>query len=96
MLVNVASRIDKCNLVYESADMKKIILFTAVAIALAGCGRVDRWTAGMTGKGSEVCHRGVTYVQFTSGATVAVDRAGKPIPCGKIDPADSTNVATGQ
>lgn len=73
--------------------MKKIILFTAVAIALAGCGRVDRWAAGMTGKGSEVCHRGVTYVQFTSGAAVAVDRAGKPIPCGKIDSADSTNVA---
>lgn len=74
--------------------MKNLVILSCVALALSGCGRIDRWAAGMTGKGSEVCHRGVTYVQFTSGATVAVDRAGKPIPCGKIDPADSTNVAT--
>ncbi len=92
-MVNVASKIDKCNLVYESGHMKKIIILAAVALALSGCGRLDRWTAGVTGKGSEVCHRGVTYVQFTSGATVAVDRAGKPFPCGRIDRADSTYVA---
>lgn len=63
--------------------IKTVVIVAAVAATLAGCGRVDRWTAGMTGKGSEVCHRGVTYVQFTSGATVAVDREGKPIPCDK-------------
>lgn len=62
--------------------IKVIAAVAVLAVGLSGCGRVDRWTAGMTGKGSEVCHRGVTYVQFTSGASVAVDREGKPIPCG--------------
>lgn len=96
ILVNVTSQIDKCNLVYESARMKNLIILSCVALALSGCGRIDRWTAGITGKGSEICHRGVTYVQMTSGATVAVDRAGKPFPCGKIDPRDSTYVAPAQ
>lgn len=63
--------------------MKKIAIFAIVALALSGCGRFDRWSSGMTGKPTEICHRGVTYVQFTSGATVAVDREGKPIPCVK-------------
>jgi hypothetical protein len=65
--------------------MNKILALGLGAVALlslSACGRIDRGIAGLTGKGTEVCHRGVTYVQFTSGAVVAVDRAGKPIPCG--------------
>lgn len=64
--------------------MKKVLTIGLGAIALLGlssCGRIDRSLAGWTGKGTEVCHRGVTYVQFTSGATVAYDREGRLIPC---------------
>lgn len=63
--------------------MKNVVVISLVALALAGCGRVDRWTAGVTGNASKTCVDGVTYLQFTSGATVQVDREGKPIPCGK-------------
>lgn len=62
---------------------KTIVVVAAVAVMLSGCGRIDRWSAGMTGKAVETCIRGVVYLQFTSGATFAVDREGKPIPCDK-------------
>lgn len=59
--------------------MKKIIILFA-ALSLAGCGAMERTTANWTGY-SEICVDGVTYIQFTSGATVKVDRNGKPVPC---------------
>lgn len=62
--------------------IKVIAAVAVLAIGMSGCGRIDRWSAGMTGKPVETCIRGVTYLQFTSGATVMVDREGKPVPCG--------------
>ncbi len=50
-------------------------------VFLASCGRVDRWWAGTTGKPIETCYEGITYLQFTSGATVMVNKEGKPIEC---------------
>lgn len=63
--------------------MKTLVLAAAVAASLmvSGCGRIDRWAAGITGDATKTCVDGVTYLQFTSGATVQVDRAGRPVPC---------------
>ncbi len=62
--------------------MRNVLIVAIAALTLAGCGRVDRWAAGMTGNASKTCVDGVTYLQFTSGATVQVDRTGKPVACG--------------
>ena len=59
----------------------KYITVIALAALLAGCGVIDRKVAGLTGGASETCIDGVTYLQFTSGATVKVDRTGKPVAC---------------
>lgn len=61
--------------------MKKIILMTALAFALTGCGAFDRGIASVTGGASKICVDGVVYLQFTSGATVQVDQQGKPVAC---------------
>jgi uncharacterized protein YceK len=63
--------------------MKKVLLSLAVLTALMGCGKIDRMTAAWAGDGTKTCVDGVTYLQFTSGATLQVDRTGKPVPCGK-------------
>ncbi len=57
--------------------MKVLILMLAV-VALSGCGRFDRFMAGLTGDATETCVDGVMYLQFTSGATVkyTVDQFG--------------------
>jgi len=49
-------------------------------VALSSCGMVSRETAKLTGVSKE-CVDGVQYLQFTSGATVAVDLNGMPRPC---------------
>jgi len=51
-----------------------------MASLLAGCGAVDRMAADFTGW-SVVCVDGVAYLQFPSGVTVKVDRAGRPVGC---------------
>lgn len=68
--------------------MKKLKLIALVVVAvsimtLSGCGYIDRKLSGWTGNASKSCIDGVTYLQFTSGATVQVDRKGVPVPCGK-------------
>lgn len=63
--------------------MRKFLMFvTAIALAVstAGCGQVDRTIAHYTGY-SKICVEGVSYIQFTSGASVQVDKDGKPIAC---------------
>ena len=45
------------------------------------CGQLDRELASMTGSASKTCIDGVTYLQFTNGATVQVDQTGKPVAC---------------
>ncbi len=64
--------------------MKNIRLLAIAAIAVTmftGCGWFDRKVSSFTGTASKTCIDGVTYLQFTSGATVQVDRSGKPVPC---------------
>lgn len=56
-----------------------IVIF--VAVLVSGCGAADRFAAGVTGGAAKTCVDGVTYLQFTSGATVQVDRTGKPVAC---------------
>jgi hypothetical protein len=59
----------------------KYLVMAALVAALGGCGNAQRMAAGMTGKGYKTCVDGVTYLQFPSGATVQVDRSGKPVAC---------------
>ena len=61
--------------------MKKTFLIACLAANLLACGAFDRGISKYTGKPSEVCVDGVTYLQFTSGATVKVDLNGNPVPC---------------
>ena len=56
--------------------MKKGWLLLVMALLLSGCGRLDRWVAGLTGSASHECVDGVEYLQFTSGASVAYNRDG--------------------
>lgn len=60
---------------------KSIIVFAILSISfLSGCGQVERSIAMATGY-SKICVSGVSYIQFSSGATVQVDRSGKPVSC---------------
>lgn len=59
----------------------KLIVMLMVVMVLSGCGKLDRWVAGMTGDATKTCVDGVTYLQFTSGACVQVDITGKPVGC---------------
>lgn len=59
--------------------MKKLWILP-VLLALTACGKMERAVARYTGY-SEMCVDGVTYIQFTSGATVKVDRDGRPVAC---------------
>lgn len=62
--------------------MKKIILTTILIGSLVGCGQIDREMAKLTGAPSPVCYKGVEYVQFTSGVSVAYNTDGTVITCG--------------
>lgn len=59
----------------------RYVVLAAMALSLSACGYVDRKVASFTGDASETCIDGVTYLQFTSGATVKVDQTGKPVSC---------------
>lgn len=62
--------------------MNKKTLFALILMsAVSGCGNIDRSVAGLTGGASKTCVDGVSYLQFTSGATVQIDRQGNPVPC---------------
>lgn len=63
--------------------MKKFTLILgllALTSMTTNCGVWSRTIAGVSGN-SEECFRGVKYIQFPSGVTVAVDLNGKPLPC---------------
>jgi len=54
----------------------KIVTILILVLTLSSCGVVERMFAGVTGGGTATCFRGVTYVQFTSGASVAYNTDG--------------------
>jgi hypothetical protein len=58
-----------------------LIAVFSVSVVLPGCGYVDRAVSGYTGAPTETCYEGVTYLQFTTGSTVQLDPAGKPVRC---------------
>lgn len=67
---------------------KSIVITTVAAIAIVAIlgsiymasGSVHQTIARYTGY-SKFCIDGVQYLQFTSGASVQVDRDGKPVQC---------------
>lgn len=61
--------------------MKRLIIVSLFLGILGGCGYMDRKCVGFTGKPVTTCYDGITYLQFTSGATVQFDINGKPVPC---------------
>ena len=58
--------------------MKKLLL--VACLVMTGCGGVSRAKAQLTGW-SKTCVEGVSYLQFSSGATVQYDRSGKVVTC---------------
>lgn len=60
--------------------MKKALAVLFCAVALVGCGKFDRLEASLTGV-AKTCVDGVTYLQFTSGATAQLGLDGKPVAC---------------
>jgi hypothetical protein len=62
-------------------NIKTVVAALCAALLVAGCGRLDRWFAGVTGGASESCMRGVLYYQFTSGAAPAYKPDGSLITC---------------
>ena len=59
----------------------KVIIFVVLALSLSGCGKLDRLFVAITGDASETCHDGVTYLQFTSGASVKYNTDGTIAKC---------------
>ncbi len=60
--------------------MKKIIILTASVFMLTSCGKISQADAQLNGY-SSICVDGITYLQFTSGATAKIDSNGKPVKC---------------
>lgn len=59
--------------------MKYLVLISLLAVS--SCGRVNRVLQGWTGNAVEVCHKGVSYLQFESGVTVQYSQDGNIIKC---------------
>lgn len=59
----------------------KIFAVVALTLTLSSCGWFDRKLASVTGGGTASCFRGVVYVQFTSGASVAYNTDGTIMLC---------------
>jgi len=62
-------------------SLAAMTVFALTTLMLTSCGKMDQIAAQATGKPSNVCVDGVTYLQFTTGAALKVDRDGKPVPC---------------
>ena len=76
---------EKCSkFIDEGLEMKfglTTILAAVILLSVTACGQLDRELASMTGSASKTRIDGVTYLQFTNGATVQVDQTGKPVAC---------------
>lgn len=59
----------------------KFLMLVSISIWLAGCGQARREYAKLTGNPYPFCYKGIEYIQFPSGSSVAVDREGKPLFC---------------
>ncbi len=59
----------------------KNLLIIGFLLTVTSCGVIDRQMSRITGSASEICHRGVLYLQFTSGSSVALNAKGLPLTC---------------
>lgn len=59
--------------------MKSVIAMLAL-LALAGCG-VGEQTVALFTTYSKICVEGVSYIQFSSGASVQYNKDGKVVLC---------------
>lgn len=50
-------------------------------LTTTGCGAFQRTYVNVTGDAGTYCHKGILYLQFSSGAALAVDESGKPLKC---------------
>jgi len=58
-----------------------LVALLASLLFLPACGYVDRAVVGVSGNATKTCVDGVTYLQFTSGATVQLDINNKVVAC---------------
>lgn len=63
------------------SDKESLLVVVVLFYIGSGCGQVKRMAAGITGSPSEYCYNGVVYLQFPSGATLALDQNSKPMTC---------------
>lgn len=61
-------------------NIAKFAVIATILLFLGGCGWFERGVATYTGY-SKICIDGITYIQFTSGATVQVDASNMPVKC---------------
>lgn len=59
----------------------RYLLLISLLVALSGCGNIRRMWSGITGDAMPLCYKGVEYVQFPSGSSVAYDKDGKVLKC---------------
>jgi Na+-driven multidrug efflux pump len=59
-----------------------IITIAAILVSLTSCGVVQPSYSKLTGQPTELCHKGVAYLQFTSGATPMYGTNNLIITCG--------------
>ena len=60
--------------------MLKLLLCIFLSLSLVSCGFVSRFVGGVLGT-SRICVNGVSYLQFTSGASVEYTMDGKIKTC---------------
>lgn len=65
---------------FKQVFKMKLLLITLFTVTLMGCGQTDRIIAKWTGY-QKVCVEGISYIQFTSGATLQVNQSGLPVTC---------------
>jgi hypothetical protein len=56
--------------------------YVLMILCLTSCGWINRQYSAVTGDVVEICHQGVLYGQFISGASVLYDQSGKVLRCG--------------
>lgn len=64
----------------KAVTVAKALTVISMVLTIASCGWLDRQIGVFTGY-SKMCVDGVSYLQFTSGASVQYDISGKPVAC---------------
>ncbi len=64
----------------KAVTLVKAVIVISTTLFVTSCGWIDRNISALTGY-SKMCVDGVSYLQFTSGASVQYDIYGKPVAC---------------